>query len=1062
MTKRAFWHGAIFLFAFLLSLFITVAFVMEAYASTLDTVLGTRSSIMVSEDDGTLYSTFTPPSKYLNEDGSGNSQALIRDAIDLNERLVAEGSVLLKNDNNALPMSAGTKVTLLGIRSHVPLLGAQMGNKIQGGIISLEGALGTENRTHFELAANRYSGGSPNFDNYDFEGANFEINPTMVKVYDDINASLGLTYCDGPSNVYDPREPSLSDLSAANADYQSSFAEYGDAAIVVISRPGTEGTDYLPGGVASGTGASEPLELTTNERDTVRLATEGGFKKVIVLVNSSNPVEIEELKTNDKIDSILWIGFPGAYGTLGVADILSGKVSPSGGLSDTFAVKNLSAPAMMNMGNFTFSNADSLTRSTYSSHYVIEAEDLYVGYRYYETRYYDCVLGQGNAASEAGVYASTGVWNYAEEVSYGFGYGLSYTDFEKEIISAESQISSHEITIDFTVRVKNTGNVAGKTSVQIYGQAPYTQGGIEKSAIQLLAFDKTEELAAGEEVEIVVSVDLQNIASYDSSVDNGNGTYGTYILDTGNYYFATGNGAHEALNNILAKQGKTPDNTENRMDATGNASAVYEWKYDYSAGNVDTSTFAVSKHNTRISNQLEYADWNYYQANGVTYLSRRDWNGTYPKSYTDMTIPESMTDDLNGKYYEVSTTDDTSDIKWNSTETDYKFYQMGLSDYDDYRWNEILSQMSLEEALYFGCYGGPIFPAIESLGFQESYLLENSGNGVALMLRDNQDPNAPWAIGSDDNNAKWNGEIFPSAPLVGATFNPDLMKEEGEFTGIESLFIGICILWGPGLNTHRTAYNGRNNEYYSEDPVLAGNAAMEFAVGALEYGLIAAPKHFAFNDQETNRKGIAPFMTEQRAREVELRAYQIAIEANKYDERDADGNYTKDVGMIGLMISFSKIGAVECTCSRGLLTDILRNEWGFHGYAVTDIQDDMDLFSAEVYAGITGIDIRGAQSFYTTTIIGNTLGLQVDGTTVTVDLYANDAAIQQALRDSNHDLLWAFCQSNLMNRYNSTTHSEWQFTWWRGAYYAAIALAAALTVLSFVLYIKPLKKKGGE
>jgi beta-glucosidase len=886
----------------------------------------------------------------------------------------------------------------------------------------------------------------------------------MINVYDTINSTLKLTYCNGPANVYDPKEPSLSDLSAANSDYKKSFSSYSDAAIVVISRPGTEGTDYLPGGVASGTGASEPLALTQNERDIISLATsaESGFKKVIVLVNSSNPVEIGELKENDKIDSVLWIGFPGAYGTLGVADILSGKANPSGGLSDTFATYNLSAPAMMNMGDYTFSNADSLTRQTYSAHYVIEAENLYVGYRYYETRYYDCVLNQGNANSTAGVYASTGTWNYGEEVTYSFGYGLSYTTFTQEIVKAEPHISAHDITIDFTVKVTNTGDVAGKTSVQIYGQAPYTQGGIEKSAIQLLAFDKTATIPAQGETEMTISVDLQNIASYDSTVDNGDGTKGTYILDTGDYYFAVGNGIHDALNNILAKQGKTPENTENRMDSEGNGKAAYLWQYDYAAGNVDTSTFSVSKHNTKISNQLEYADWNYYEANGVTYLSRSNWQGTYPKSYTDMAAPQSMMDDLNGKYYEVSTSDDTSEVTWGSEATSYQFYQMALSDYDDERWNELLSQMTLEEGLYFGCYGGPTFPAIASVAFQESYLLENSGNGVALMLRDNTDPNAPWAIASDDKNAKWNGEVFPSAPLVGATFNPDLMKEEGEFIGVESLFIGVSILWGPGLNTHRTAYNGRNNEYYSEDPVLAGNAAMEFSIGALEYGLIAAPKHFAFNDQETNRKGVAPFMTEQRAREVELRAYQIAIEANKYDKKDAEGNYTKDVGMIGLMISFSKIGAVECTCSHGLLTDILREEWGFHGYAVTDIQDDMDLFSAEVAAGITGIDIRGAQSFYTSTIIGNTLGQQADGTTVTTDLYANDLTIQKALRQSNHDLLWAFCQSNLMNRYNASTRSKWLMTWWRGAYIAAISLTGALALSSFVLYLKSFKKEENQ
>lgn len=270
---------------------------------------------------------------------------------------------------------------------------------------------------------------------------------------------------------------------------------------------------------------------------------------------------------------------------------------------------------------------------------------------------------------------------------------------------------------------------------------------------------------------------------------------------------------------------------------------------------------------------------------------------------------EKLISDLNGNYYTIATDDDTSDIKWGEN-SNLMFYQMFGLDFDDPKWDELLDKMTLEEAQYLATYGGPSIPGVESIGTVETYMTENAGNGVAVNLNASKDTNAPWTIGADDPNGNWHPEVFANAPLVAASFNNELYKAVGEFVGEESLFVGIPILWGPGMNTHRQAYNGRNGEYYSEDPVLTGNAGMEFAIGALEYGLIAAPKHYAFNDQESERGGVSPYMTEQRAREIELRAYQIAFEATKYDTDDYDA------GMRGLMTSFSKIGGVECTLQR--------------------------------------------------------------------------------------------------------------------------------------------------
>lgn len=1082
MKKRALWRGLTTLFTFIFSLTIIIGVVAESYKATIDTALGTLSEKFVSEntEDAPLYDKFQPSAEVLNEDGTGNSHALIQKAIDLNRQQAAEGAVLLKNNNadgQGLPLAGNSQVTLFGIRSHVSLLGSSFGVKAQGPYISLEQAL-TQNKTDFKNTIaytlnNNFATGevtrgatldSWSGDEFEFEGAGFTVNPVMTAVYDKLNETYLHSENETPSAEYDPGEPSAAEIKAVNSDYAASFAEYGDAAIVVISRPSAESKDYLPGGVVDGLGAEEPLQLTANERDTIEMAKKCS-DNVIVLLNSANAVEIGDLKNDPEIDSILWIGFPGCYGMLGVSDILCGRTSPSGALPDIYATYNMSAPAMQNMGNFQYENgAEMLTRGAgqtggTTGNYLIEAEGIYVGYRYYETRYYDSVFGNGNAGSPVGAYASSTEWDYDKEVAYGFGYGLSYTDFTQEFegepefnVSTDPETGVCDATAVFHVKVTNTGDMAGKSIVQIYGQAPYTEGGVEKSAVQLLNFGKTDTLKPGESQVVSVEVDLQYIASYDNTYDNGDGTVGTYILDPGTYYFAMGNGAHDALNHMMARQGADPES----LSGESNSAMAYEHKITEDF--ISSTAFSVSKTGEKISNQLDYADWNYFQPGEVTYLSRTDWAGTYPKSYTDMTlVNEELINLLNGNYYTIQTDDDTSGITWGK-DSNLMFYEMYGTDFDDAKWQDLLDKMTLEEAQYLATFGGPSIPGVSSIGTVETYMTENAGNGVAVNLNASKDTGAPWSISASDPNGNWHPEVFANAPLVAASFNQDLYKEVGSFIGEEALFTGIPILWGPGLNTHRHAYNGRNGEYYSEDPVLSGSAAMEFAIGALDYGLIAAPKHFAFNDQETNRSGVAPYMLEQRAREVELRAYQIAFEATKYDTEEVDA------GMRGLMISFSKIGPVECTASYELMTEILKEEWGFKGYAVTDIYDDTDIYGAVLASGTTCFDTRGISGFYGATTLENcsTFATQVDGSKVSAQLLSGDARLQNAVKDSCHNILYAFSQSSLMNRYNSTTHIEQTMTWWRMAYMAAIAAFGILLLASGALYVVSSKRKERE
>ncbi|MBO7365037.1 MAG: glycoside hydrolase family 3 C-terminal domain-containing protein [Lachnospiraceae bacterium] len=1055
------WRGLSALMCFLLALSIIAGQALEANSATIDTYLGTQSERI--ESDGALYDKFKPSKEVLNADGTGNSHALIQKAIDLNREQAYEGAVLLKNENQALPLASGSSVTLFGIRSHKPVLGSAFGVKVWGPVITLEQAL-RDNRTSFastiaDSASTNWQTGEVTIgltmnawtgDEFDFDGAGYKVNPTMIEIYEKLLEKYHHEYNEGAEELFDPREPSLSDIAAVNAGYKGSFAQYKDAAIVVISRASGESHDYLPGGVAEGLGMDEPLALSQNERDAIALAKEAS-DRVIVLINSSASVEIAELKNDPDVDAILWIGAPGAYGMLGIADILCGKVNPSGGLFDIFTAKNMSAPAMQNMGNFRYANAaDKVSRGggTFGGNtgmYIMEAEGIYVGYRYYETRYYDSVIGAGNASSKAGAYASSGDWNYDEEVTYGFGFGLSYTTFgfafdgEPVYEVVKNSNGSIDATATFKVKVTNTGKTAGKTSVQIYGKAPYERGGLEKSAIQLLNYEKSGIIQPGASETVTVKVDLQYIASYDSSLNNGEGGY---VLDPGKYYFAVGNGAHEALKNIMVKEGLKVD---------GNADYAVEKDIDESF--IARTAFSISKTGEKITNRIPYADWNYFQKGEVTYLSRADWAGTWPKSYTGMTLTnQQLIDLLNGKYYTISTTDDTSSVIWNEG-NGARFYEMWGVDYDDEKWDELIRNMTLEEAQYLATYGGPSIPGAETIGTVETYMTENAGNGVAVSLNASKDTTAPWTIAQNDKNGNWHPEVFGNSPLMASSFNPELCYRIGAFIGEESLFVGIPILWGPGLNTHRHAYNGRNGEYYSEDPVLSGVTAMEFAIGALQYGLIAAPKHYAFNDQETNRSGVAPYMTEQRAREVELRAYQYAFEATKYDTPEFDQ------GMRGLMISFSKIGPVECTASVGLMTDILAKEWGFRGYAVTDIYDDFDIYGAVLTSGTTCFDTRGMSGFYTnTTLDGGRFANQVDGSTVNAELFKGDLKAQEAIKAAVHKVLFAMSQSNLMNRYDATTHVVKLPVFWRTAYQAAEigfgVLFALFTVLAVISRLK--------
>ena len=1038
-------RGLTFVFSSTLLFGIATGLTLEANKDAIDSYFGTHSTKLVQKGDGELFKAFTPDEKYLTSDGKADTSKIVKAHEDLAVQIQGEGTVLLKNNlkdgKAALPLATSSenklKVSLFGVRSSSTITGAFIGHR----------AAGNNQTVHFDEALAE-------------EG--FDVNPTLNEAYENYIATkqtgriallaendfpyMGTYGMMAGLKTFETLEASVDDLKAQNENVLQSIDEYNKVGVVVFGRAASEGVDWInnPAQMNPAEDITNPMQLSAKEKAILALAKEK-CDKVVVIINAVNPMEIDDLKKDDGVDAILWMGIGANYAPKAVAQILNGKITPSGHLSDTYASSSISAPAMMNYGDYKYGNEDPdvfKKRAKGSGNkYIVEAEGIYTGYRYYETRYADYVTNSGNARSSKGS-SFEGSWEYSKEVTYPFGYGLSYTTFEQTIVGAPKvSHKGHDFTMTFKVKVTNTGNVKGKDAVQIYGQAPYIAGGVEKSAIQLLAFDKTEELEPGESQTLEIKVDMQNIASWDSKAKDGKGSY---ILDAGDYYFAVGNGAHEALNNIFAKKGVTP-NADNKMTEAGVSSKAY--KYTYNVDTRDEDTFNISKSGVQVKNSLQEADPNHYEEGKMTNLSRNDWDGTFPKEYKGFIATDAMIKLINGGTYDVVTDGDTSSILFGQ-EGDLSYLNLKGAPYNWEDWDKLLNQLDLTEAMSFILHGNRDYLPMNSVGFIGGKFTENGPNGVGdrafktLSANEYGDQKPAWAVAADDPNAKYQMTIFPSAPVMAATFNPRLAYAQGEMMGNDALFVGLPILWGPSMNTHRNGYNGRNLEYYSEDPILTGNMGMEYSVGALSKGLIAAPKHFAFNDQETNRSGVSPYMTEQKARELELRAFQIAFEASKYDTDE------KDVGLLGVMTSFSKIGPTEVTCSKGLLTDILRGEWGYRGYIVSDLEDDTDYFTQALYAGITSWD--------------STSSLEKIG--VSADTIKNDPVLLNKVKDAVHCDLWVLTQSNYMNMVNANTEMVKNMTWWRATYISVIAASAALAALSlggavFTTFYKGKKKE---
>lgn len=979
LKKTNLWRGLAATTAVLFGILVGITTIAIANDGMVNNFLGIRPPTIAGGADTQYYPSEFTASGVPDDGGLAAIKAASLAHI---EQELEEGSVLLKN-NGALPL-AGTErsVTLFG-RASADIV---YKNKTPGAQIAEERVV--------DLKAA-------------LEGRGFEINETIY------NAYAG----SATARNWETGDIGEEESGFYNSMLTSSYAnDYNDAAIVVLSRYGGEDADFK----VSDTDGVPQLSLHKDEADLLKMIENNGkFGKTIVLINSGNAMDLSWLdKSEYGVDACLWIGLPGLSGLNGVADLLIGEENPSGKLVDAYATSSLSSPAMSNFGSFTFSGSNQT--------YLIKSENIYTGYKYYESRYYDAMLGQFNASSAAGrssvlseggqdiqLYtAGQSGWDYGAEMAYPFGYGLSYTTFTQEIVEGSFKYDAETDKFTVDVLVTNTGDCAGKSVVQLYVSLPYTdydrEHGVEKSAIQLAGFAKTDELAAsGEEGDsqmVTIEVDRYLIASYDVQGAAG------YILDAGDYYFAIGDDVHDALNNVLAAQkadGVAVTGTlidHNGTEVAGDASKTAKYTLDA----LDTSSYRYSPYTeeqVEVTNKFvgDYSvDINDFlaEADKITYLTRgsgdNDWSTSFPSAITNLALTSQMSAVMNSTYSTPSGAPAADSI----TRGEYqgiKFVEMKDVDFDDEKWDTFIDQFEISDLRVI-------------LDDSSGIKIAGEGTFVRPASYHTDGPDGTSRTFSDGTR----GSLFSAAVVAASSWNTDLVLRRGQLIAEECMCVNAHMIWGPGATLHRTPYNGRNCEYYSEDPIVSYYMSIAQCKGTSEKGILCSIKHYFANSQETNRKGVATFATEQVFREGEMKGFEGAV---------------TEGGTLALMNSLNRIGLVMATENRAALKDILREEWAFKGLVTSDA------YTGEADDYLNGL-ANGTDTWCLNSSVSNTIIRNI----------TSDGNLLQCLKNSNKYVTYAFSRSTLVNGLTPETELSGWIPWWQSALTAIDAVFGVLTV----------------
>ena len=853
-----------------------------------------------------------------------NKAEAFANAQEVNLKLAEEGFVLLKNENAALPMNKGARISVFSKNSV---------NLSYGG--SGSGGFDTSNNKNLYESLN---------------DAGFVTNPTLKRFYE--SSQSGPVRTANSSDLDNGDNQKIATAETPQSKYtdavKNSYADYSDAALVVITRIGGEGFD-LPRYQGDSEGAVSPdshyLELDQNEIDLLTAVTDGTFKRVVVVFNTPSSFEATFLKDSayaafaDKIDAAVWIGFTGSNGITALGEILNGDVNPSGRLVDTWAADFTKNPSFVNFG--TGCLPDTTDKYDGGMYYSVDYEEgIYVGYRYYETR--------GETDGED--------W-YNANVVYPFGYGLSYTTFDWTVGDASASEIELGTTITVPVTVKNTGSVAGKDVVQLYASAPYTLGGIEKAHKVLVGFAKTKLLQPGESETVTVSFDPYSAASYDYRDANSNGFSG-YELEAGEYTLYVSRNAHESEKAIAL-----------------NLAA------DVQIGTDPTTDGEVVNRYTDSEDFLD-SDWQL-----DTMLSRADWEGTWPTPQTAQQHAgtDRLYEEIRSEEHNNPTDFDSEEYPWFGEEptltlrdllpsAEAEGYEPVVS-YDDERWEELMMGCDEEEMIALINNGAYHTLAMESVGLPATIHGDGPSGFTCFMSKE-----------------QVNGTCqYVSEPVMASTWNINLMNELGEAIGEEGT-IGdkatgqpYSSIYAPGVNIHRSPFGGRCSEYFSEDPFISGMMGAAEVQGIQSRGVLPTVKHFVANEQETHRSigGDLSWLSEQALREIYLKPFEYTVKLGE----------TR-----GIMTSFNRIGTRWTGGDYRLLTEILRNEWGFNGLVICDFNTIPQYMIPRMM-------------FYA----GGSLDLATQQSAMWTDCDTSDAGDAIVLMRAVKDVMYALVNSNAMN-----------------------------------------------
>lgn len=853
-----------------------------------------------------------------------NKAEAFANAQEVNLKLAEEGFVMLKNENAALPMNKGARISVFSKNSV---------NLSYGG--SGSGGFDTSNNKNLYESLN---------------DAGFVTNPTLKNFYE--SSQSGPVRTANSSDLDNGDNQKIATAETPQNKYtdavRNSYADYSDAALVVITRIGGEGFD-LPRYQGDSEGAVSPdshyLELDQNEIDLLTAVTDGTFKRVVVVFNTPSSFEATFLKDSayaafaDKIDAAVWIGFTGSNGITALGEILNGDVNPSGRLVDTWAADFTKNPSFVNFG--TGCLPDTTDKYDGGMYYSVDYEEgIYVGYRYYETR--------GETDGED--------W-YNANVVYPFGYGLSYTTFDWTVGDASASEIELGTTITVPVTVKNTGSVAGKEVVQLYASAPYTLGGIEKAHKVLVGFAKTKLLQPDESETVTVSFDPYSAASYDYRDANNNGFSG-YELEAGEYTLYVSRNAHESEKAIAL-----------------NLAA------DVQIGTDPTTDREVVNRYTDSENFLD-SDWQL-----DTMLSRADWEGTWPTPQTAQQHAgtDRLYEEIRSEEHNNPTDFDSEEYPWFGEEptltlrdllpsAEAEGYEPVVS-YDDERWEELMMGCDEEEMIALINNGAYHTLAMESVGLPATIHGDGPSGFTCFMSKE-----------------QVNGTCqYVSEPVMASTWNINLMNELGEAIGEEGT-IGdkatgqpYSSIYAPGVNIHRSPFGGRCSEYFSEDPFISGMMGAAEVQGIQSRGVLPTVKHFVANEQETHRSigGDLSWLSEQALREIYLKPFEYTVKLGE----------TR-----GIMTSFNRIGTRWTGGDYRLLTEILRNEWGFNGLVICDFNTIPQYMIPRMM-------------FYA----GGSLDLATQQSAMWTDCDTSDAGDAIVLMRAVKDVMYALVNSNAMN-----------------------------------------------